>query len=558
MSLRQIHLLLLVALCCPAFLAAQTDFKFIAKSTAESQDTWVTSGPKYEKAVKIYNKLADARGDHRFPIPAFVMSAAEENVAYLESDGLSIGLEEKAFDLCMSMGEREGENVLAAILGHELTHFYEKHQWRRGFAQDYIDLKVGAELQNAGDIYKVDCETQSDYLGGFLAYSAGYPVYDKLPDFYDKIYAAYNLPEEMTGYASKSDRKALAVKSMEKLQDLVEVFEMANLMTAIGRYDDARAFYKHILIQYQGREIYNNLGVLTVLSAITNYFTEGELKYRMPLELDLNFAGGGTRDGYAERVEKRRKLLREAIRYFDNAVSLDPDYAPAYLNKACAYYLLGESADLDRARFYAEVEAKQKAAQNLTKYQQAALDAEVLLALLEEKTGDAAKAKSRLSAIKDQSPVANYNLIIMNGRQPPKGRKEDGPEDEEIDGIDQDGIYAFTRENRREKKEQELFDAIDFRAWEDMGALRHSKIYVCKPPTGEGPDVYFHLTKAGYPGETFDGYKIGSTRQEITEEYGEPNFSLPLTAGEIMVYEEVIFILDGDKKVSRFANYFLK
>lgn len=558
MSFCQIPVFILIAVCFPAFTTAQTDFKFIAKATAESQNTRFTTGPKYERALKIYNKLAEARGDHRFPIPAFVMSATEVNVAYLEGDGLSIGLEEKAFDLIMSMGEKEGENVLAAVLGHELTHFYEKHQWRRGFAQDYLDLKVGMELQNAGDVYKVNCETQSDYLGGFLAYSAGYAVYDKLPDFYDKIYAAYGLPEEMTGYASKSDRKALAVKSLEKLQDLIEVFEMANLMTAIGRYEEARAFYKHILIQYQGREIYNNLGVLTLLSAITKYFTDGELKYRMPVELDLNFAGSGTRDGYAERVEKRRKLLMEAIRYFDNAVSLDPDYAPAYLNKACAYYLLGESVDLERARFYAGVEAKQKAAKNQAKYQQAALDAEVLLAILEEKTGNAAKAKNMLSAIKDQSPVANYNLFVMNGQQPPKGRKEDGPEDEEIDGIDQDGVYAFTRENRREKKEQELFGAIDFRAWEDMGALRYSKIYVCKPPTGEGPDVYFHLTKPEYPGETFDGYKVGTTRKEITDEYGEPNFSLPLTAGEIMVYEEMIFILDGDKKVNRFANYFLK
>ena len=558
MSYRQTLLYFLAGFLFPGLLSGQTDFRFITKSASESQNTAVTSGPKYERASKIYNKLADARGDYRFPLPVFVLSSSEQNVAFLEGDGLSIGLEEKAYDLCMSLGEKEGENAIATLLGHELTHFYEKHQWRRGFADAYADLKVGRELQGGTDLYKVNCETQSDYLGGFLAYSAGYPVYEKLPEFYDEVYKGYQLPDEMTGYASKADRKALAVKSLEKLQDLIEVFEMANLMTAIGRYDDARAFYKHILTQYQGREIYNNLGVLTVLAAITQYFTDSELKYRMPLELDLNFAGGGTRDGFTEREQKRRKLLYEAISYFDNATSMDPDYAPAFLNKACAYYLLGEPADLERAQFYAGVEAKQKAAQMPEKYKQAGLDAEVLLALLEEKAGNLTQAKSRLSAIKDQSAVANYNLIIMNGQVPPKGRKEDGPEDEEIDGIDQDGIYAFTRENRREKKEQELFGQIDFRAWEDMGALRNSKIYVCKPPTGEGPDVYFHLTKNGYAGETFDGYKVGTTRKEISDEYGEPNFSLPLTAGEIMVYEEFIFILDGDKKVSRFANYFTK
>ncbi|PHN07767.1 tetratricopeptide repeat protein [Flavilitoribacter nigricans] len=560
MRLRQILSILLTTTLLPAFLSGQTSFEFIAKSVTESQDTRFTSGPKYERALKVYNKLADARGDRRFPLPAFVMSSSEQNVAYLEGDGLSIGLEEKAYDLCMSLGEKEGENAMAALLGHELTHFYEKHQWRRGFADAYIDLKVGRELKSTTDLYKVNCETQSDYLGGFLAYSAGYPVYAKLPDFYDLIYQQYRLPDTMSGYASKDDRKALAVKSLEKLNDLVEVFEMANLMTAIGRYDDARAFYKHILTQYQGREIYNNLGVLTVLSAITNYFTDSELKYRMPVELDLDFAGGGTRDGFSERVEKRRKLLQEAIQYFDNATSMDPDYAPAFLNKACAYFLLEDPANLERARFYAGVEAKQKAAAMADKYPRTALDAEVLLALLEEKAGNKTKAISMLTAIKDQSSVANYNLFIMNGQAPPRGRKEDGPEDESIDGIDQNGVYNFTRNNRREKKEQELFGQIDFRAWQDMGELRNSKIYVCKPPTGSAmsTDVYIHLTKPGYPGETFDGYKIGTARKEITDEYGEPNFSLPLTAGEIMVYEEVMFVLDGDKKVTRFANYFFK
>lgn len=556
MSFHQFSATLFAVLLFPALLMSQTDFKFIIKSTAEAEDTRSTSGPKYERAVKIYNKLVETRGDHRYPVPAFVISSSQQNVAFLEGDGLSIGLEEKAYDLCMSLGEEEGENAIAALLGHELTHFYEKHQWRRGFADAYVDLKVGRELQGAGDLYKVNCETQSDYLGGFLAYSAGYPIYEKLPDFYDAIYKAYELPDVMTGYADKDDRKALAVKSLEKVKDLVEVFEMANLMTAIGRYDDARAFYKHILTQYQGREIYNNLGVLTVLSAM-NYFTKAEMKFRLPVQLDLNFAGG-TKDGFGKRDSVRTKLLLEAISYFDNATSMDADYAPAYLNKACAYYLLGGDDDLVRARFYADTEARLRAQQQPEKYKQAGIDADVIMALLKVKNGNIDGAKSILDRIKNVSPTANYNLYVLNDQAPPKGRKEDGPEDEEIDGLDQDGVYTFTRNNRREKKEQELFGQIDFRAWEDMGELRNSKIYVCKPPTGEGPDVYFHITKPGYPGETFDGYKVGTTRKDIVDEYGEPNFSLALTAGEIIVYEEFIFMLDGNKQVSRMINYFMK
>lgn len=536
-------------------LPGQTPFKFIAKAGVDTENEAETSGEDYERVLAIYNKLIEARGDYRFPAPKLLLSSNEANVAYLESGGMSIGLELKALNVIKKMGEEKGDNALAALLGHELTHFYEKHQWRRGFASTYDNLQIGKDLKSGTDLYKLTCETQSDYLGSFLAYSAGYAVYDDLPKFYEEIYKAYDLKDTMRGYAVKSDRIALANQSLEKVKDLVEVFEMANLMTAIGRYDDARAFYKHILMQYQGREIYNNLGVMTILSSL-QYFTQSELKYRVPVQLDLNF-GGGTKDGFSEKERIRKELLEEAIRYFDNATSMDSDYAPGYLNKACAYYLLGDPENLERARFYAGIEAKQKAAAKPEKFKKAGLDAEVLLALLDEKAGNIDQAKSRLSAIKDQSDIANYNLIIMNGQTPPKGRK-DSPEDEEIDGLDQDDMYAFTRNNRRDKKEQELFGEIDFRAWEAMGELRNSKIYVCKPPSGEGPDVYFHLTYPNYPGETFDGYKVGTPREEITDEYGEPSFALSLTAGEIMVYDEFIFILDGDKKISRFANYFLK
>ena len=118
MSYRQTLLYFLAGFLFPGLLSGQTDFRFITKSASESQNTAVTSGPKYERASKIYNKLADARGDYRFPLPVFVLSSSEQNVAFLEGDGLSIGLEEKAYDLCMSLGEKEGENKVFKIIFH--------------------------------------------------------------------------------------------------------------------------------------------------------------------------------------------------------------------------------------------------------------------------------------------------------------------------------------------------------------------------------------------------------------------------------------------------------
>lgn len=555
MRFSQILLFSLCLMAGPALLMGQTDFKFIAKTDQDLQDDPLTSGERYEKAKAIFDRLAEARGDYRFPVPKFIMSNRENNVAYLEGDGLSIGLEVKAYDLCMSLGEKEGENALAALLGHELTHFYEKHQWRRGFAEANNNLDVGRTLMGADTdtIYRMNCETQADYLGGFLAYSAGYPVYDKLPEFYDAVYKDYKLEKKMKKYASLDDRKALAVRSLENLNKLVDVFEMANLLTAIGQFEQARSYYQYILIQYQGREVYNNLGVLTVLFSL-QYFNGSEMPYRLPLQLDLNF-GADSRSGAAENEQIRKDLLEEAIRYFDNATAMDSKYAPAYQNKAVAYYLLG---DYDRARYFAETEAKSRAADNPT-FQGTIVNADILLAMIEEKTNsDKGKAIAMLKALQGKkSSVAEFNLYVMeNGSKPESPRKSQlDPYPINIDGVEDISTAAKNFETAGSFSEQWVFSKIVFRSYDKIDQLPNSKIFFSRPPRGFGNRIYFHLTKTGSTEKTDEGLGIGSSREDMLKEYGAPSTVLPLTSGEIAVYSEMLFILDADLKIKAFGNY---
>ena len=399
--MRIYSLTLTVFLIFPIFLNSQTQFQLISSSTTLSRDTSQQFKEKYDTAIKIYNRLIEARGDRRFPPPVFKFDPNQKFGAYFESDGLSIGLEEKAYDICMSFGKKEGKNALATLLGHELIHFYEKHQWRSGFIKENEELSVARELDKILGLDKINNETQADYLGGFLAYSAGYPVFENMPAFYDRLYSreqGYNLPDTMAGYANKEDRKALAQKSVDKVKELVDVFELANLLTVVGKYGSASALYKYVLLDYQAPEIYNNLGVRTVLEALT-YFSESEKKYRLPLELDLTFGTGSKGDGFAQKDSIRKSLLQEAITYFDNATSLNSGYAPAYLNKACAYLLLD---DEKRARFYANVEARQAAKANPKKYRETLFNVRVLLALAELRNDSIEKAKKFLDPYKGQ------------------------------------------------------------------------------------------------------------------------------------------------------------
>lgn len=537
-----------LALCINGMAQPRNAFSYISKPAELEADMEALVGEKYKKARAIYDKLVEAKGDRRFPVPAFTMTKETNNAAFLVYGGTQIGLEEKAYDICMSMGEAEGEAAVAGLLGHELIHFYEKHQWRSGFAQAYAELEIGRRLRGMVDQDKVNNETQADYLGGFLAYSAGYDVFDNRGPLLDKIYTQYPFPEvDSSGaYPSLEDRKALARKSEEKLKELVSVFEVGNLLTAVGQYEDARAFYKHILIDYQGREIYNNLGVVTVLEAL-EFFPQSERKYRLPLELDMSFGAGG-KDGFGDKIERRNRLLREAILYFNNAIGMDPGYAPAYLNKACAYYMLGDNK---RAAFYAGVEAQR----DTSKYPKTATDAKVLLAMLAAKAGNAEEAIAQLEQLETPSAVARYNLSIMKGTEAATPAKPDGPDAYDIDGVDPFDLTTFDRQHRRQRQEIELFGALDFRIWNksSVDQLTHSTVYMVKSPNGT--NTYLQLTDAAHPGELYDGFKAGTSRAEMVDLYGEPNTSLELPAGEIMVYKEVLLLLDQDGKLERWANY---
>ena len=524
-------------------------FSYISKPAQLEQDMEEIVGPKYQEALAIYNRLVEAKGDKRFSPPNFIMTPAANNAAFLVYGGTQIGLEEKAYDICMSLGEEEGKTAIAGLLGHELVHFYEKHQWRSSFANAYQELQIGRTLKGMVDQDKINNETQADYLGGFLAYSAGYPVFENRSAVLDRIYEEYPFPAiDTTGsYPSLKDRKALAQKSEEKLKELVRIFVVGNLLAAIGHYEAARVFYQHILIDYQGREIYNNLGVLTVLEAL-EYFKASERVYRLPLELDMAF-GAGSKDGFGEKVEQRNKLLRKAISYFNNAISMDPGYAPAYLNKACAYYML---QDDERARFYAGVEAQR----DTQAFSKTATDAKVLLAMLEARAGNTEEAIQQLEQLEAPSAVAVYNLSVMKGEAPQKPEVPFGADAETIDGIAPGQVPGFDRgQYRRKRQEIELFEELDFRIWtkEAVDELSQSNVFYVRSPSGL--KLWLHLTEANNSGEIDGGFEVGAGRAELVEYFGEPETSLEMPGGEIMKYDEVILLLDQAGKLARWANY---
>lgn len=373
----------------------------------------IKNSPEYFQALAIYEDLVQTRGDYRLPVPGFSLTNSKRKVAFIEYDGPDIVIEKKALDVCNSFGDQK-DAAIAFLLGHELTHYYEKHGWRRAFVYDFKDLPVAMKLsQIHDDVYH---ETEADYLGGFLVYSAGYGLFEKSSDLIEKLYQAYGLPDTLPGYPSLYDRKILSQRSADKMKTLVDVFDQANLLNAIGKYREAMSFYKFILGEFNSREIYNNLGVAATHYAM-DLLGKDSLRFQFSASLDLESSIQSRGESNDSLV---KQLLHESILYFDAAISLDGHYVPAYYNKALAYALLKDYA---RSRFYAEHEARDRITSS--KYENSASDLDLLSALLDALEGNIVSAKIKLSELAKQgNQLAWVNLQILENKKIPPSTKK--------------------------------------------------------------------------------------------------------------------------------------
>ncbi|MCB0560144.1 MAG: hypothetical protein H6573_29765 [Lewinellaceae bacterium] len=529
------------------FVSAQSD-ALIFKPLDSDEEPASPTAYKQEVAQKVYEHLVAARGDNRFNAPTFELVGTESNGAkiyYLEN---RIILEEKAYNVCTQLGA-DSINALATLLAHELTHFYEKHGWTSKFSSSFAGLEIGDTLGKLST--KIINETQADYLGGFLAYSAGYDVFNKGAEFMADLYKTYDLKESVEGYPSLSDRRAMSRSSAEKVEELASVFDVANLMAITANsaleYQMAQLLYEYILNDYQSRELYNNLGVLATYEALT-YFSENEVKYRFPLQLELELKSARGGDGI---IEKREALLLKAVHYFDYAIGMDASYAPAFLNKACALTLL---KDYGRARFYAETEAMAKAGSDDTYM---AGSVAVLLGIIAGREGKTREAEKYFdNAIALGSSLGTYNRKVLRGED--TGREEvlsfSLDQTEEIDGVD---LLTFTRRPKgKQKIALSVTPKLNFFGFLLADNPDNSMVMILesKIESSSRPAYYlYQLTGKDYAGKTRKGIQVGTDRKEVAVQYGEPESTLQSTSGEILKYKNILFFLGPDKKVRKWA-----
>jgi tetratricopeptide (TPR) repeat protein len=517
----------------------------------------------YKHILKIYNKLVAARGDFRYKVPELYLKDVKGRVASIDYLTNQITIEKHAYDVC----KKHGDAAVAFLIGHELTHYYEKHAWQNGFVSDKSEESVYKELKKYQDVAH---ETEADYLGGFLAYTAGYGMYDKGGEIIGDLYTAYGLGETMKGYPTKTERIKLGNKSAQKLELLVDAFDMANLLFSINMTEEAYAYYEYILKDYQSRELYNNLGTVAVLN-VMKLFKVTDLKYRYVSELDVDFQS--SKDVSVPIEEQKTMWLDKAIAHFNSAISLDPNYTPAYLNRANAYALKRE---WKKAKFYLNEEALpvsikdsirweeklksddpqeiEEANHAKARWKKTRQDITILQGIIDANTGDEIAAKSKFTSVaEDGNALAAINLKICNGE--PLPLPNFNKKDYTKDMIGDTSVHKFLR-----RSPPYDLDKV-------AGISNNFTLFQYKPTDGKSEIFYhenfeskeriaFQRTSKDYDGANLSGIKIGDLRSIVESETkdGTPTRVIETTSGQILIYDST----DADDKRLKGIIYFIE
>ncbi len=284
---------------------------------------------KNQQANRVALDIASAFGSER-AAPA-VQVVSRGNFVALYDNGLrKIMLSEAFYDICFEFG-KDSLNALACVLGHELAHYYENHNYTGGF-NEMLGVNAGTDLSIEK---KKILETEADITGLKHAYFAGYDAYRLLPDVLDRIYTRMEITAN-SGYPSREERMAIARQQMKNMEPLVMAFESAAFLQMAGYEDAAMDIYDYLRrYDFVTPEVLNNIGAVYLNRALKLAKQNDEPEvFAYPCEVDpgdrllkiINLRDVDVDEyGFLENVEK-------ASGYFKSAIERDKKYAPAYLN----------------------------------------------------------------------------------------------------------------------------------------------------------------------------------------------------------------------------------
>lgn len=529
-----------------------------------------TLGYKYNVSKKVFERIVSAYGSNRaaplFEIRPKNYPGKKQILMYYPGAQPKIVMDEEVYDLCVSLGA-DSLNAIASMLGHELAHHYEKHDWCSSFAY-LLDEKeaLRQKISTVGKDEKLRIEVEADYFGGFYGYVSGYSTFDISTKLLDKIYAYYKLPDNLKGYPSKEERKQIAKKSLKELEQYKAVFDVAEALTVLKEYESAVGCFEYLSDKFPSREMFGNTGFVKVLAAM-DFVNEKEMPFVLPLELDAGtrLKTGAVRGGTsAEEKEKQKKILLEgAIKYFDKAIAIDGSYISASINKCCAYILLNNP---DMAIGIVNEIVANKAKCNNRDLSKAYSIKGIALYI----KGENENAQSSFDMAVQLSSISrnNYNLAVIK-------EMNKGNIDTFLDYVnsffEDEVTSSYGIEKVINPSLEKIGGAVANQPLTEKGIdvqigsgkqmqLSYLQKEIYKDLKIKSDKTYrVLLTNESYKGGTSQGITMKSSIEDVKLKYGEPTYTIDETKGIYLVYRKarIVFLLNQNNKVVKWFTYYI-
>lgn len=465
---------------CAAQAAAQSKASHKEKLTRSVYERILRSiGVSKQAAPTLVFSYADASGECAEPCRHSCRSC---NAIY-SATKKSIFFGEAIYDIAAEMGA-DSTTAIAFALGHEIAHFYLRHEWGLPFGMyegsDYANMAFARQLEDPDQIAKM--EAQADFLGMLYAYLAGYSSPNVGVRFFRKFQTKTGWEDKFSDkYPSFSDRCRLTQDAENALKKFIPVFEAANLLLVSEEYRIAEQCYRRISKDFASREMLNNTGVagalytLSIMDSMARkyaypYLYDSETRLnssnsrRLPYD-KRNFALGApnpektdvafevddinkNRNPHNARVDPKnaevntekdtlhnagdptepaedpiKPRLLYSLECFEDALKADAEYSPAQVNIALTYCLLGD--------FAAATEAANKAIKMSTtaKNPTAQANAHIALGIAQAWLGNNEAAKKAFNSARSHNRLyADLNLGVVAGTtKTAKTRNEKSP-----------------------------------------------------------------------------------------------------------------------------------
>lgn len=237
-------------------------------------------------AQDIFKNIINSIGNNFNPPPRLEIVKSENNPAYYSPKKNKIFVEQKVLKIFEN--DDNVEDILAYLIAHELAHHFLNHGWMRNLDFGYSSTIGNFIVDENNKTQKKIDETQADIFGGFFAKIAGYDALNFGEYCLRQIYDEYKIPESISGYPSLNERIEIIEANIEKTNELSNIFELGNLFLSIGDYKTANNCYSKILNErFSSREIFNNIGVISLLRAI-DIFNSRDKEYVFPVYIEIN------------------------------------------------------------------------------------------------------------------------------------------------------------------------------------------------------------------------------------------------------------------------------